>query len=102
MSITKEQVIEQLKNVYDPEIPVNVVDLGMIYDVRIGEKDIKIDMALTAPGCPLAMMIAGAVENSVKQIAESYNVKVNIVTDPPWTPDRLSEKAREILGIKSE
>ncbi len=97
--ITKEEVIEKLKNVYDPEIPVNVVDLGLIYKVDVDDKNnITIDMTLTAPGCPLAGMIAKYVEEELKKMEEVGEITVNLVWEPQWTPDMMSEEAKQKLG----
>ncbi len=100
--MTKEEVREQLRTVFDPEIGINVVDLGLIYDIRLfdieGGTKVEIDMTLTAMGCPLA----GMLEENVRQAALEAGAKeaaVNIVFDPPWTPDRLSEDVRDMLGL---
>ncbi len=100
--VSKEEILEVLKNVYDPEIPVNIVDLGLIYDVEIDENNnVHIKMTLTAPGCPLAFFLTKMVEDAVKEeIPEVNNVKVELVWDPPWTPDRMSEEARKMLGLE--
>ena len=88
-------VVEACRTVYDPEIPVNIYDLGLIYTIRItDEGDVKILMTLTAPGCPVAGEMPGWVENAVGVVPGVYGVKVNMVFDPPWTPDRMSEEAQ--------
>lgn len=100
MSITKEQVLDALRDVYDPEIPFNIVDLGLIYDIRIEDKKVKIKMTLTAPGCPMSYFLVEMVKAQVKEkIPEVEDVNVEIVFDPPWTPDRMSPEARKLLGL---
>lgn len=95
-----EQVIEALKTVYDPEIPVNIYDLGLIYDLRISaEGFVDVDMTLTAPGCPVAEHFPTWVEDAVKCVAGVSDARVEIVWDPPWTPDRMSEEAKLELGF---
>lgn len=103
MSI-KERIIEALKKVYDPEIPVNVYDLGLIYDLEVQGETVKVKMTLTAPGCPLAVYIPALVEDAIKtMVPEVKNVEVEIVWDPPWTPLRMTEEGRkrvkEIYGV---
>ena len=95
----RKKVIEALKNVYDPEIPVNIVDLGLVYGIDIDEdKNIKIRLTLTAPGCPVAGLVVMQAEEIVKeQVPEAKSIKVELVWDPPWTPDRVSEEGRKIL-----
>jgi len=101
-NITKEDVINVLREVYDPEIPVvNIVDLGLIYDIKIENNVVYIKMTLTAPGCPLAGLIVDYIKNIVKEkIREVKDVQVEIVWDPPWTPERMSPKARKLLGFE--
>ncbi|MEZ0345727.1 MAG: iron-sulfur cluster assembly protein [Infirmifilum sp.] len=99
-TITKEAVIEALKDVYDPEIPFNVVDLGLIYGVEIEGKKVKIRMTLTAVGCPLSYFLVDMVRDTVKEkIPEVEDVEVELVFDPPWTPDRMNPEARKLLGL---
>lgn len=97
--ITEEEVFEALKNVYDPEIPVSIVDLGLIYDVNITSgNNVSIKMSLTTPGCGMGSMIAGQAEAAVRELGAN-NVLVEVVWDPPWNPDMMSEEARLKLGI---
>jgi metal-sulfur cluster biosynthetic enzyme len=84
--------------VIDPELGINVVDLGLIYNVLIDETKISVDMTLTTPGCPMAGVLAGSVEQAIRQAFEQADVEVSLVWDPPWTPDRLSDAAKEQLG----
>ena len=96
----EDRVHAALRGVYDPEIPVNIHDLGLIYDVRIapgGKVDIK--MTLTAPGCPVAGTMPGMVEHAVAAVDGVGQVDVELVWDPPWNPDMMSEAARLELGF---
>lgn len=86
------------EHVYDPELGINVVDLGLIYDVTVEEGRIVVDMTLTTPACPLAASLPTAVEQVLRERFEGYDVEVNLVWEPRWTPERMSEEAREMLG----
>lgn len=97
--ITEEEVMEVLKQCYDPEIPVNVVDLGLIYNVSIEDDTVDVEMTLTAPGCPMHSLIARDVKQKLESIPGLEKANVKVVWDPPWTPDRLSEEAKKILGL---
>ncbi|KYK38961.1 MAG: metal-sulfur cluster assembly factor [Theionarchaea archaeon] len=97
--ITEEEVMEVLKQCYDPEIPVNVVDLGLIYNVSIEDGTVNVEMTLTAPGCPMHSLIARDVKQKLESIPGLEKANVKVVWDPPWTPDRLSEEAKKILGL---
>ena len=91
-------IIGALKSVYDPEIPADIYELGLIYRVDIDDdRNIDIDMTLTAPGCPVAGEMPGWVENAVSHVPGVGNVTVNMVFDPPWTPDRMSDIAKVAL-----
>ncbi len=91
-------IVAALKTVYDPEIPADIYELGLIYRVDIDDdRNIDIDMTLTAPGCPVAGEMPGWVENAVSLVPGVGNVIVNMVFDPPWTPDRMSDEARVAL-----
>lgn len=94
-----EWVIDALKTVYDPEIPVNIYDLGLVYRVEIKDSFVEIDMTLTAPGCPVAETFPGMVERSVELVPGINKAVVEIVWDPPWSPDLISEAARLELGL---
>ena len=97
--VTKEDIMKVLEEVIDPEIGLNVVDLGLIYDVQITEDNIvKIKMTLTTPGCPLGAFIAADVDRRVKAIDGVKDAKIEVTFDPPWTPDRMSDKAKKMLG----
>ena len=94
------RIVEVLKTVYDPEIPVNVYDLGLIYDVAVDDNNsVTITMTLTAPNCPLADVILNDVKSSVESINDVQSVKINLVFDPPWSKDLMSEEALFELGF---
>ena len=103
--ISEDKVFEELKKVIDPELFVNIVDLGLIYVVDIkdaeeeGKKDVFIDMTMTSPACPAGPQLISNSKNVVSQLEEVNNVEVKIVMDPPWTPDKMTEDARDQLGI---
>ena len=93
-----QDIIAALKTVYDPEIPADIYELGLIYRVDVDDnRNIDVDMTLTAPGCPVAGEMPGWVENAVSLVPGVGNVTVNMVFDPPWTPDRMSDEARVAL-----
>lgn len=96
----KENIIAALKEVYDPEIPVNIYDLGLIYDVEIDDDAyVDVKMTLTTPGCPVAQTFPGIVENAVKGVEGVLDCSVELVWDPPWTQDCMTEAARLELGL---
>ncbi|AHE67820.1 SUF system Fe-S cluster assembly protein [Legionella oakridgensis] len=96
----QEAVIAALKTVFDPEIPVNIYDLGLIYDIAIDEaKQVQIQMTLTSPGCPVAQTFPGTVEQTVNQVEGVKDCTVELVWEPPWTQERMSEAARLELGM---
>lgn len=96
----REQVIQALKTVYDPEIPVNIYDLGLIYKVEVdGQNVVFIQMTLTAPTCPEAQNLPASAEAAVRSIDVVNDVKLEMVWDPPWTKEKMSEEARLLLGI---
>jgi len=96
----EEEIVRMLKTVYDPEIPVNVYDLGLIYDVEVDEdKNVTITMTLTAPNCPAADFILEDVRFKVESIKEVNNVIVNLTFEPEWNRDMLSEEAKLELGF---
>lgn len=97
---SEEQVIEALRTVYDPEIPVNIYDLGLIYETEIHSTgSVRVDMSLTAPACPVAGEIPFWVANAVADVEGVGEVEVNLVWDPPWSPDRMSDDAKLALGF---
>jgi metal-sulfur cluster biosynthetic enzyme len=99
MMLTREVVVEALEDCYDPEIPVNIVDLGLVYDVRLDGTKVEVDFTLTAPGCGMAYMIRDDIHAKLSAIQGVGDVVVNIVWEPAWTPDRMSENARKALGF---
>jgi len=96
--LTEESVKKALMNVYDPELPVSIVDLGLIYDTKISGNDVNLKMTLTTPGCSMGSMIAGQAEMALKEIGAD-NVLIEIIWDPPWNPDMMTDEAKEKLGI---
>lgn len=94
-----DDIVGALKTVYDPEIPADIYELGLIYKIDIeDDRSVKIDMTLTAPGCPVAGEMPGWVQNAVGAVEGVGDVEVNMVFDPPWTPDRMSEEAQVAVG----
>ena len=97
--LSKEELImEVLKECYDPEIPLNIVDLGLIYDVKLEKDAVQVKMSLTAPGCPSTEEISQDVQSKLSEAGFS-NPRVEIVWDPPWTAQKISEEGRKVLGI---
>ena len=93
------QIVGALKTVYDPEIPADIYELGLVYKIDIeDDRSVKIDMTLTAPGCPVAGEMPGWVENAVGAVEGVSGVEVNMTFDPPWSPDRMSEEAQVAVG----
>ena len=96
----KERIVDALKTVYDPEIPVNIYDLGLIYALDSDDAGhVKIQMTLTAPGCPVAQTFPGVVESAVKAVAGVEDAAVELVWDPPWSQDRMTDAAKLQLGM---
>ncbi|MDQ3796807.1 MAG: SUF system Fe-S cluster assembly protein [Pseudomonadota bacterium] len=94
------RVIDALRGIYDPEIPVNIYDLGLIYELRIdADGKVMIEMTLTAPGCPVAQTFPGTVERAVKEVKGVSDARVELVWDPSWDPSRMSEAARLQLNL---
>ncbi len=98
VELTEEIIYGALKNVNDPELPVSIVDLGLIYDTQISGSNVKITMTLTTPGCSMGAHIAGQAEDALKN-AGADNVIIEVVWDPPWNPDMMSEEAKTKLGM---
>ena len=95
-----EKIVKELKSIFDPEIPVNIYELGLIYDVFINEdNDVKILMTLTSPNCPVAESLPKEVEEKIRSIDEVKKAEVEITFDPPWTKDLMSEEAKLELGF---
>lgn len=98
--LVKDAIILALKGVFDPEIPVNIYDLGLIYDVIINDdQHVDVKMTLTTPGCPVAQTFPGTVEQAVNQVEGVRDCTVELVWEPPWTQERMTEAARLELGI---
>ena len=92
--------IEEIKKIYDPEIPVNIYELGLIYDIDIDQNNnVKIKMTLTTPNCPVAESLPNEVKNSIKEIKEVKNVDLDLVWDPPWNKSMMSEAAKLELNL---
>lgn len=94
-----ERVLAALRTVYDPEIPVNIYDLGLIYRIDIAAGDVDIDMTLTAPACPVAGEMVGWVQKAVREVEGVVTAKVNLIFDPPWDQTRMSDEAKLELGF---
>ncbi|MCL5005641.1 MAG: iron-sulfur cluster assembly protein [Acidobacteria bacterium] len=96
----KQQVIKAVKTCYDPEIPVDIYELGLIYEIRVEPSaEVSVTMTLTSPACPAAMSLPGEVEDKIRTMAKVKDVKVEVVWDPPWDPSKMSEAARLQLGM---
>ncbi len=97
--VTRDEIVTVLKDCYDPEIPINIWDLGLVYDIKIDGESIGVKMTLTTPGCMMGGMIADEVKAKLKSINGVKDAKVDLVFDPPWTPDKMSEEAKAQMGI---
>jgi len=97
--VTKEQVFEALHECYDPEIPVNIVDLGLVYGVEVADDKVAVTMTLTAPGCGMGAMIAADAKQKIMAIDGVGDATVDLVWDPPWNPSMIAEEAKQRLGI---
>jgi len=97
--LTKDEVIEALKEVYDPEIPVNIVDLGLVYDIEVSDGEVAIEMTLTAQGCGMGPYIAQQAEWRVAELPGVEDVEVELVWDPPWSPELITEDGKRLLGL---
>ena len=100
MNELKEQIISEIKKIYDPEIPVNIYELGLIYKIEIKEaKKVNIDMTLTSPNCPVAESLPKMVKDNILKLEGVDDVDLNLVWDPPWTKDKMSEEAKLELNL---
>ena len=95
----KEKVISEIKKIYDPEIPVNIYELGLIYNIDINKSDVKVKMTLTTPNCPVAESLPKEVKDSIKEIKEVSKVDLDLVWDPPWDKSMMSEAAKLELNL---
>ena len=100
MSELKEKIVSEIKKIYDPEIPVNIYELGLIYKIEIKEaKKVNIDMTLTSPNCPVAESLPKMVKDNILKLEGVSDVDLNLVWDPPWTKDKMSEAAKLELNL---
>ena len=100
MSDIKSKVIEEIKKIYDPEIPVNIYELGLIYKIEVDEKNkVNIDMTLTSPNCPVAESLPKEVKENIMKVEGVSNVNLNLVWEPPWDKDKMSEAAKLELNL---
>ena len=98
-ALTSDQVKLALRRVKDPELNLNIIDLGLVYDIHVTGNDVSIDMSLTSPGCPSGPEIMGDAEQQLKAVPGVGNVAVNLVWSPPWTPERIEPRVRAYLGF---
>ena len=98
-TLTAEEVYEALRDVYDPEIPVNVVDLGLIYGVEVDQGNVDVRMTLTFAGCGMGPYIAQQAEWRIAELDEVEDVNVELTFDPPWTPDLITDEGKKLLGL---
>jgi len=96
---TKEDVLEVLRQVEDPELGMDIVDLGLLYDVEVEGSKVKVTYSLTSMGCPAGPLIAGDIDRAAREVPGVEDVDLELTFDPPWTPDRISEDAKFILGF---
>ena len=99
MSVTKENVLEVLSDVYDPEIPIDIVNLGLVYEVEVEGTVVNLKMTMTSPGCPSAREIVLESQTHVSEMDGVTEANVEIVWDPPWTPEKMSDEARVSMGM---
>lgn len=99
--IDKKEVKKQLKTVIDPELHINILDLGLIYEIDINNSQglVEITMTLTTPGCPLSHIFEEVIPEAIKKIPEVKEVKINLTWEPPWDPDKMSDEVKEEMGI---
>lgn len=104
MAVAEDTIREALKQVIDPELFVNIVDLGLIYEIKVsesdaGKSDVQVDMTMTSPACPAGPQLLGQSKEFVGRLEDVGEVDIRLVMEPPWTPDRMTEDARDQLGI---
>ena len=95
----KEKVITEIKKIYDPEIPVNIYELGLIYDIKVKDKDVEVKMTLTTPNCPVAESLPKEVKDSIMELKDVNKVDLDLVWDPPWDKSMMSEAAKLELNL---
>ena len=98
-TISEDEILESLRDVYDPEIPVNIVDLGLVYGVSISEQDVEVTMTLTFAGCGMGPYIAQQAEWRLAEIDGIEDINVDLVFDPPWNPEMITEEGKRLLGL---
>ena len=96
----KEKIITEIKKIYDPEIPVNIYELGLIYDIKIEDKNVEVKMTLTSPNCPVAESLPNEVKDSILKIKDVKDVDLKLVWDPPWNQTMMSEAAKLELNLQ--
>jgi FeS assembly SUF system protein len=99
MALSKDDVVAVLKKCYDPEIPINIWDLGLVYDIAIGDETIVVKMTLTAPGCPASAYLSSDVKRKIEALPGVKQAEVQIVWDPPWTPEAMSDIGKKQFGM---
>ena len=100
MSDLKEDIIKEIKKIYDPEIPVNIYELGLIYNIKVNEdKKVDVEMTLTSPNCPVAESLPNEVKQNILKVAGGKDVDLKLVWDPPWDKDKMSEAAKLELNL---
>ena len=100
MSVIKDKIIEEVKKIFDPEIPVNIYELGLIYKIDVDEKNnVNVDMTLTSPNCPVAESLPNEVKECIKKVDGVSDVNLNLVWEPPWDKDKMSEAAKLELNL---
>jgi metal-sulfur cluster biosynthetic enzyme len=98
-TVTRDEVLEALRDVYDPEIPVNIVDLGLVYEVGVEDGDVDVRMTLTFAGCGMGPYIAQQAEWRLAELEGIEDINVDLVFDPPWTPEMITEEGKKLLGL---
>ena len=98
-TVTTDEVLEALRDVYDPEIPVNIVDLGLVYEVDVDDGDVDVQMTLTFAGCGMGPYIAQQAEWRLAELEGIEDINVDLVFDPPWTPEMITEEGKKLLGL---
>ena len=99
MNDLKDSIIQEIKKIYDPEIPVNIYELGLIYNITIEDKKVDIEMTLTSPNCPVAESLPNMVKENILNVSGVEDVNLRLVWDPPWTKDKMSEAAKLELNL---
>ena len=95
-----DRAIMALRDVWDPELALDVFSLGLIYDIRVTDDVVEVDMTLTTPGCPVSESLSGEADAALREALPDFEIVLNVIWDPPWTPERLSEEALETLGYR--